>query len=157
MRIEVIVPKGLLFDSKRLMMAVDNSLNQAAAGVQSDFVRTTVTWNHRPAFMVQRGAGTRTIYTTDLIYKYVSEGTKPHPIVARNAKTLHFFAVGFSPKTRPRRIRAAQGSPATSGEAFPVAVQHPGTQAREFAEVIAEQWQEELPKLLQDAIDAAVK
>lgn len=155
-RLEVIIPKELLFDDKKLMKAVDNALNMAATDVQADFARTVNTWNHRPTFVIQKGAGERTIFTTDLIYKYVSEGTKPHPIVARNAKSLHFFAVGFAPKTRVRRIRASAGAVATQGEAFPVAVQHPGTQAREFAEVIAEGWKDELPKLLQRAIDAVV-
>lgn len=107
--------------------------------------------------MITKRAGERTIYTSNLIYKYVSEGTRPHPIVARNAKTLRFFAVGFSPKTRVRRIRAVQGSVATSDERFPVAVNHPGTEAREFAEVIAEGWEKELPDLLQEAINKGIR
>jgi hypothetical protein len=37
---------------------------------------------------------------------------------------------------------------------FTKRVQHPGTDAREFSEVIAEKWEEQLPMLLQRAIDA---
>lgn len=155
--VKVIMPKMPVIDAKKYAHAVDWGLDTAAREVKREFGETTSTWKSRPTFVIQKGAGERTIFTTDLIYKFVSEGTKPHPIVAKNAKSLHFFAVGFAPKTRVRRIRASAGAVATQGEAFPVAVfKHPGTQAREFAEVIAEGWKDELPKLLQRAIDAVV-
>lgn len=154
MRVEVIVPKELI-DTERMMRAIDNTLDQQAAAVKSQFNVTTMTWKNRPTFLMRTTPGIREIYTTDLIYKYVSEGTKPHIIVPRNAKALHFFATGFRAKTRIRVIeRSNIGATATQDETFTQLVHHPGTEAREFAEAIAEKWQDELPKQLQRAIDA---
>lgn len=154
MRVEVIVPKELI-DTERMLRTINNTLDQEAQAVRANFIVTTETWKHRPTFLVQSTPGIREIYTTDLIYKYVSEGTKPHIIVPRNAKALHFFATGFRAKTRIRIIeRSNIGATATQDETFTQLVHHPGTEAREFAETIQKKWQDELPKQLQRAIDA---
>lgn len=156
LRVEVIIPKQLVFDPKRMLKTVDNALDQAAAGCKADFNTTTSTWNHRPTFLVRKGAGERTIYTSDVIYNYVSEGTRPHIIRPRQAKRLHFFRTGFRPKSRYRYIGSNQGAVANQDETFTQLVHHPGTAAREFEKVIAEKWEKELPIELQRAIDAEV-
>ena len=95
------------------------------------------------------------IATTDTIYGYVNDGTRPHIIVPRRARVLA-FGTGGSPKTAPRVIGSQPGS--RGGKmVFTRRVNHPGTEARAFDETIAKKWQREAPQVLQRAIDSEVR
>lgn len=100
-------------------------------------------WEHKPEFKA-------TLRTKDFIalyvrptgknadiWRYVSGGTRPHPIVARNAKALSFVWGGpgsYVPRTSPKGKLGVVGLPGVKGGkrvAFK-SVKHPGTEARDF-------------------------
>jgi hypothetical protein len=149
-----IIPRKFLRDPIRFERAIENALDGAALDVKADFGATTSTWNDRPRFYIRKQKGERFIGTDGLIYKFVSGGTKPHLIAARNAPRLAFYATGFRPKSRVRYIGANKGHRANKDFRRPLVVHHPGTQAREYPQVLKEKWDKELPKILQRSIDA---
>lgn len=157
-KMRVFIPRKLAFDPKALSRAINNTLDMAAEGIQADFGVTTQTWKNRPAFRIYRHGRdlTRYIYTEDEIYSYVNDGTRPHPITARNAPALAFFATGFRSKTVPRAIRSRKGAAANANFVRPITVQHPGNEARDFDKTIADKWAKEFPRQLQRAIDAEI-
>ena len=147
MRLEVIVPRQLLFDPKRLERVVENTLNEAATAVKADFNVTTRTWDNRPPFYIDKSIGERVVYTDDPIYRYVSGGTRVRRVI---------MTPGFSPKSRHRYIGANKGSGGVmAGPSMKIS--RPGIKAREFAETIKEKWDKELPDQLQRAIDAETR
>lgn len=150
---KVFIPKDLVVNPQKLARAVTNALDGAAAGALIDFKTTTATWSHKVAFQIDKSRPDRRVVgTDDEIYGYVTEGTRPHVIVA-HGKALAFPGGGFRPKTRVKYIGSNKGS--TGGATvFRKVVHHPGTEAREFEDVIAEKWQKELPVTMQRAIDA---
>lgn len=151
--LKVFVPKSLVADPHKLARAVANGLDGAAKGALVDFKVTTATWSHKPDFDVSEpSADRRVVGTDDEIYDYVTEGTKPHVIVA-HGKALAFPGGGFRPKTRVRYIGSNKGSKG-KGVVFRPRVNHPGTTAREFEQAIAEKWQKQLPIVMQRAIDS---
>jgi len=152
---KLIIPKSIAGNPQNLARAVANALDGAAKGALVDFKVTTQTWQHKVAFDIQEpSADRRVVGTDDDIYNYVSGGTKPHVIVARG-KALVFPGGGFRPKTEVRVIGSGAGSKG-GASVFRPKVNHPGTQAREFEETIAEKWRKELPVVMQRAIDAEV-
>lgn len=157
-RVEPIKIKGgMLFDTRKLSRAIDNALDGAALGAKVDFDTTTRTWNNRPTFLIRRTApGERKVYTTDLIYHFVSGGTRPHKIRAKNGPSLGFYATGFRPKSRRRWLGSNKGRRADKDFIRPVEVNHPGTEAREYPEAVVEKWNDKMPQVLQRAIDAEV-
>lgn len=153
--VKVFIPRSLVADPQKLARAVTNALDGAAAGALVDFKTTTATWSHRVAFQIDKGRPDRRVVgTDDEIYGYVTGGTRPHVIVA-HGKALAFPGGGFRPKTRVRTIGSNKGSKG-KGVVFRKMVHHPGTDAREFEDAIAEKWQTELPVTMQRAIDSEV-
>lgn len=155
-KLNPIIPRDALFDVASARRAVENALDGAAKGALVDYRVTTQTWEHKPDFTIEAPTeNERIVGTDDPIYGYVDAGTKPHVIVPKRAKVL-VFGPGARAKTRPRVIGSTGGS---KGGAPVVAhrVNHPGTEAREFSETIADKWGEQLPILLQRALDVEMK
>ncbi len=153
---EVIVPKAFMRPPDRFVKAVENALDGVAMSVKIDFQVTTQTWQHRPVFFIRKRKGEIFIGTTGLIYKFVSGGTRPHLITAHTPRGLAFYATGFRPKTRVRVIRSNVGRQADRDFRRPMVVHHPGNEAREYPEVIAEKYDKLLPAILQRAIDSQI-
>lgn len=158
MKIKVIIPRGLLLDPARLVRGLENGLTAAAKATKIDFDVTTQTWRKRPDFTIKDQPSERIIATDNEIYGYVNDGTRPHIIVAKNGKSLAFKWGGkgsYSPKTAVRVI--GSGASSQSGSIIrPRAIHHPGTDAREFDQVIADKWEDKLPEIVQRAIDSEV-
>lgn len=154
MPLKVIIPKSVALDPKRLLRAIENGLDGAAKNVLIDFKVTVQTWQQKPDFAISESPGERTIGTDDEIYGYVNDGTRAHLIVAKTAAGLAFGSQ-FTPKTSVRVIGSSAGSRGGPLRR-PKAVRHPGTEAREFDEVIAEKWRDLFPVIMQRAIDAEV-
>lgn len=152
MPLKVIIPRSLALDTKRMARAIDNGLEASALAAKVDFGVTVQTWQKKPPFEIVKTENGRIVGTDDDIYGYVNDGTRAHLIVAKNAKTLA-FGVPSSPKTTPRVI-ASTGGRRGSTPVYVKAVQHPGTEAREFDETIAKKWREQFPVTMQRAIDA---
>ena len=134
-------PRGIERD---LLYAFEDELKEA----MQEFQGTTATWKHPVKFTIQRKSkGSADIVTTDKIYGYVDQGTRPHIIKPkRPGYPLRFNTAGFRPKTAVRQLGSSAGSPAKPPEAHAMEVQHPGTDAREFTEVIANKSQARLKR-----------
>lgn len=152
-RFRPILPKADALDGRKLKRAKKNALDGAAKGALVDYKTTTATWSHKPGFTIEAPSDNeRLVGTDDTIYGYVEGGTRPHVITAKAGGVLA-FGPGAKAKTRPRVIGSGGGSKG-GATVFRPRVNHPGTDARDFSEVIAEKWEEQLPMLLQRAIDA---
>lgn len=150
------VPKALLELPERLTRAVENGMQAAAQGVRADFVATTRTWERGVSFTITKpGRYQRVIGTDDDIWAMLNAGTRPHLIAPRRGKALA-FATGGRPKTKPRVLGSSAGSTGSTFVTTRGVVQHPGTKAREWTDVAQQKWQDQLPVVVQRAIDSEV-
>lgn len=135
---------------------IRGSMRQQAEAMKADFEKTVSTWSHRPLFTItEMDNGTRfSVGTTDEIYKFVSGGTRPHIIRARNAPVLAFKA-NYQAKTRPKVIGSGSGGSSGPG-VYAVEVHHPGTEAREFERTIQFESQRTIANNVQRAITQGV-
>jgi len=153
LKIVPIIPAKLLADPAKLKRVIENVLDARAADIKVDFKVTTFTWKNKPDFTISTKPGERLIYTTNLIYKFITRGTRPHIIRARRVRMLRFFRTGFRAKSRVRYIGSNQGARASKDLTYRVFVKHPGFPAREFDKEIAEKWQKQLPKMMQQELN----
>lgn len=145
------LPKGKFLDEAKLKRAIKNTMTARAKDIKIDFDVTTQTWNTRPKFTISgRGVDAREIKTDSEIYHFVNGGTKAHIITAKNVPVLSFQS-GYNAKTAAKQIASKQGGPYGPRVQTP-AVQHPGTEAREFDLVIVEKWRKLLPNIFERAI-----
>jgi hypothetical protein len=143
-----------LVDLRKLRAAIDQGLDQSAQQVHIDLARPTNTWRTQVKFTVKKLAYAREIKTSNAVYSYVSGGTRPHIIRAKNGRALAFGP--SSPKTRPGSLEGGSGSRG-SADTFRQQVRHPGTDPRNFDKLAAELAQDEFPKRVQQAIDEGVQ
>lgn len=153
-RLRVIVPRKAIYDPAKLDRAIERGLDDAAKEVRLDFDETVATWDTYVRWLTLSRTGERQIYTKSDIYRFVNDGTKKHRIDAKKAKALT-IKVGGAPKTRAGLIGSGPGHPG-GGVAFAKWVMHPGIKPRHFNKAIKAKWQKLFPKLLQDAINAAL-
>lgn len=142
-QLKSITPKKLgMLDPKAAERVIDNVINQTALAIHVDFNVTTKTWNKRPVFLIKRTKEGAQIYTTNLIYHFVSGGTR----VRYATMTPDFRA-----KTRVEQIMSGAGR---GGMMF-ISKKHPrpGIKARKFPEVIAKKWNKELPNQFSRAFE----
>lgn len=138
--VTVTVPDSLLDDS-RVRDEIERVLRtQTGPDLKRQFSRTTEGWDNKPSFE-QRFANRTdylsvTVYTTQEQYSIVNAGSPPHTISPRRGGMLR-FQPGYRAATRPRIIgsRAKQRSGSIISAR---GVSHPGFEAREFDETIAE-------------------
>jgi hypothetical protein len=134
-------------------------MQEAADGFEEDFQATTATWKHWVKFekTVDLGDPLRAaVYTDDEIYRYVNDGTEPHPIFAgiytgKSNKRALAFPGTFSAKTAPRVIGSGAGASGGKTSVVPY-VNHPGTEAREFDAVIQEKWTPRFKNTMEKAL-----
>jgi len=157
--IKVIKPKR--FDDKAMTERLRYHAKKVAGEMKQDYEATTKTWEHKPEFKetvsAGKGAGgiIAEVSTTDEIYSYVDQGTRPHIIRAKNAKVLAFASI-FSPKTKPRVLSSTGGSRGST-DTYRQEVHHPGTEAREFSKEIEKKWQPRFKDRMQEAMKDAAK
>jgi len=152
---EVILPKEFRLPAVRQEMG--RELLKIAEDMRKDFEKTTSTWRHRPAMVIQRGnwlglelpshfnvhVGPDPADENSRIYQFVDLGTRPHTIRPKRARALAFIWGGpgsYQPKTRPLFLTSTSGGP-TGGLVFARQVHHPGTQPRRFSQLLAWKWQ----------------
>jgi len=122
--------------------AIRAAVNSAADGIMKDFEATVATWNHKVKFdkIVSFTPPVEVLVgTDDEIYRYVDEGTRPHVIRPKNAPRL-VFPSGYVAKTQPKVIGSRAGG-GFGDLAFAMSVHHPGTEARQFDQMIKEKWE----------------
>jgi hypothetical protein len=132
-RLKPIIPKTMAAKFRQAPDAVQKGMREAAEAVKADFEKTTSGWKHQPEFSIDGDGMNFTISTDDEIYGYVDKGTRPHIIVAKNARVLRFETGGdivFTPR-----------------------VNHPGTKARLFTEQIAKSWRRGTAPYVRQALE----
>lgn len=139
------------FHEKEYKRVVRNALRRATYRLKKDFEATTATWEHEVEFKEHTHLAEKDpvmsagVDTTDEIYAYVNDGTKPHLILpgaltGKSNKTVLAFPSVFKPKTKPRVIGSGPGK--SGGKTiFSRGVWHPGTEARQFTEAIKRKWE----------------
>jgi hypothetical protein len=134
-----------------MQKVIENALTGTAKAIKVDFGVTTRTWSKRPDFKIESPNWyTRLIYTDNKIYGYVSDGTRPHVIRAKNASRLAFPA-NYAAKTAVGVIGSTAGG--SSGPTrFAQEVHHPGFPGRKFPQVIGKKWKREWPRNLKRAL-----
>jgi hypothetical protein len=147
------------FNERAFVEEIGRRAELVADGMLLDFLLTVSQWEHEPKFDKEVSVGPNSVDilvgTDDQIYRYVSEGTKAHPIRVKNAKALHFQA-GYNAKTMPGVISSKAGG-AFGDDVFALEVQHPGTEARKFEETIAKKWRPRFQKEMQAAMKDAAR
>lgn len=117
------------------------------AGLIKEYLEgATKTWGHDPAFRIEglhagsSGRARVSVITSDKPFIYVNEGTRAHWIRPKTPGGVLAFNSVFRPKSTPGSLRASRGF---SGPpvAFAQAVWHPGTEARHFDRLAAQQAQ----------------
>jgi hypothetical protein len=161
--IKQIKPSKLRVDRFRLEML--NEMRKVGTEVKRDYEKTTATWKHKPKFEVVvslTGPGpVLLVGTDDEIYRYVSEGTKPHPIFAgiytgKSDKKVLAFPVRSAPKTRPGQLRSMPGFKSKK-KLFRPYVMHPGTKPRRFEEAIKKLWTKKFKRRMEAAMSRAIR
>lgn len=137
-----IKPKRL--SSAKVREQILNALNAESKAIIAELNKTTATWKGaKPTFKaeVSYAGGDVVILvgpggSTEGAQKWVwlDEGTKPHPIKAKNKPTLA-FRTNFTPKTKVKTFSSGAGG-SSPPWAFPKQVRHPGIDAREWSEEI---------------------
>jgi hypothetical protein len=153
--VQVTTPKKGLIDLGRFNAALEAGLDESAEQVKTNLLKPTATWKTKVAFVIRAIANGREITTNNEIYGYVSGGTRPHTIRAKNAKYLNFSSV-HQAKTAPGSLDAGSGARG-SNDTFRKAVQHPGSKARKFDKQAAKLARKDFPKRMQQAVKEGVK
>lgn len=151
---KLILPKKLIADPQKLARALTNTLNGVQKNIKIDFDVTTQSWKDRAEFlMTSPDTWTRRAATSNKIYGYVNDGTRPHRILPK--KKMLRFNTPFSPKTLPNQIMSGPGSKGAS-VVFSRGVNHPGTKARKFDVAIKQKWDAQFGPIMQRAVDSEV-
>jgi hypothetical protein len=142
---------------------IEAEMRKATANIRkeivADFRKTVQTWDHPVNFRsrtdVSGGQLVMYVYTSDKIFMYVNDGTRPHSIEAKNKPRLA-VRTGFHPKTQVGQIGSSKGG--YSGSTYyAMKVEHPGVVARRFNDVIADKYRAELFTALVDAMWRGVR
>ena len=152
-----ILPKGDIINVKQLMGVIRGAGVEVGRGMRTDLEKTTRTWKHKPIFTIRidtKGDALVSVFTDSLIYYFVSHGTEPHIIKPRRKKVLA-FNVPFTAKTKVRWIGSRNGSRGKL-QVFSKGVHHPGTEARDYDDVLSKKWQPKFEILMQRRIDNAI-
>jgi len=167
-----------LFNPKAIEDALRAAQRAWMNKCSEEFRKTTKGWKTRVdwfASMKEQGSATIVDITTDSdIYRYVDEGTKPHDIAPKKAKSLAFPSI-FVPKTRPGSLEVGPGRDvswevkisrfrerrtgrfAAGKMIFRAHVHHPGTKARDFTGQIRKKMEPVLVKDMQKAMDEGAR
>lgn len=155
--ITVTVPKQIIDSEKVRRAIIDAQDNTTKQKLWNLFRQTTEGWRTRPAFQARRedtssqlgilvypaGAGADT-------YALVNEGSPPHEIRPRRARMLK-FQTGYRAATAPR-VLSSRAYVRSGAFVAAAVVHHPGFEAREFTQTIADEHEPEFRQDMQEAI-----
>lgn len=156
--------RGRLPTDKEMKAAIVRAIDEEGQAVKEDYDKTVATWKNKPSFVIEKRttANPMTLTVrpakgrkTTEIYGYVDQGTRPHIITPKRAKTLAFMTPS-SPKTRPGYIGSGSGSRGNTA-VFTKMVRHPGTKPRKFSSTIQKLSRARFKVRLKTAIASAAK
>lgn len=161
-RLKPIIPK-INYNPAKAQREIDAAINKTLERGKELFRRTVRTWNNPTVFyIVKANKGTGAVGTNEAIYEYVTRGTRPHLITPKRSKYLVFGQGTYRAVTTPGVLgsrRVGRGLVGQGGVARPVftkKVQHPGTKARGFEQLVAKQLQPVLERNVTAAIMKSV-
>lgn len=154
---EAIVPRLPVLDVRRFEQAIQAALNDAEREALVSYGNTVQTWTRKPVFTSQRLAlWERVIGTDDEIYGYVNHGTEPHIIRPRNPGGVLAFQSGYQAKTIPN-VAFSRAGGAFGPTVHAREVNHPGTEARNFDDAIANRVQSRIVSLFNLGMRNAIR
>ena len=103
---------------------------------------TTTTWNHKPAFVVEKGPRSAIVTTDDMPWHYLNEGTR----VRRAVMSKDFIA-----KTQPGNIVSGSGAGGVVFISRKIAL--PGIKARHFDKSIRDELKPQLKAIWRETYD----
>ena len=128
--------------------AIQTALVQVGKEITQDFEKTTQTWTDKPEFQTLTDDNPPSVLvgTDDLIYKFVSGGTKVRYATMTNP---------FQAKTQPGVI----GSRAGVGGMLFISKKHPrpGIKARKFEQTIQKKWKASFKRRMKLALTNGLK
>ena len=158
--------KASRLNEAAMAQAITAGMQEVGKEMKKEFEKTTRTWKNKPDFEIieaitpNLGKVEVGVFTDDEIYGYVNDGTEPHIIAPKKAGgKLAFKWAGpgsYKAKTSPRTISSTSGGSSGGTVVLPY-VFHPGTEAREFDETIAEYMQPRFKRTMEKAMSRAAK
>ena len=133
------------------------------------FDLVVMNWKHQPKFKARKFIRLDRIwldvYPTGkeedvAIYGYVTKGTRPHKITAKNAPRLAFMWGGpgsYKPKTKPKGKIGGPGIVVGGTLRRPYSVNHPGSEARDFEGTIRDDEKPWFSRTMENAWRRAIR
>lgn len=161
--IKAIKPARLKVDGFRL--ALLNALRAEGVEHRRTLSQTTASWTgEKPKFesLISLAGGDATVVTGPTgstegaqKWQWLDEGTHPHVIRARRARTLRFRQGGFRAKTSVGKFESGAGRAASGPWRFPRSVRHPGTKARGWSALLTKRRRDPFRERIFDAMKEA--
>jgi len=155
--------RGVFLDQRAFRREVEQTIDRKSKPelIQAHD-RVVANWENKPDFKalkrIRRNGITVFVYASGEaaeIWRYVTGGTKPHPITPkRPGYPLRFNWGGpgsYKPKTLPIGKIGGPGK-VTGPEVRLMRVQHPGTKARRFEEAIADDYKRTFARDIENAM-----
>lgn len=157
---------------RRFSIAMNRATRRLANTALQDFNRTVETWDSTVRFELKYKLNPSNdieefaIYNTDLIYKWVTYGTKAHkipkkreqPVFDKDGKIVPpkrlKFMNGYNAKTQAGQVDSSSGG--SFGEyVFAKEVMHPGIEARHFDDLVINNINATMEDVIFDELDKA--
>ncbi len=152
--------KPAKFKAPEIRKAIEREARFIADEVYLDFLLTVSKWSKQPKFekLVQVGPSSVEILvgTDNLIYKFVSGGTRDH-YVPKTGVARMAFRPGYSAKTIPGLITSQTGGASGDLVVRTGRWKVSGIKARKFEETIGKKWKPRFKKRMQKAMRSGVK
>lgn len=158
--------------AKQILDRLDQTLTgRVAQDLTAYFQDIFANWEHKPDISVslrrEEGASVLRVAPSGesaTIWRWVSKGTPPHPIAARNAPRLVFPFQGAGNSYDPKTSGQGPGSIVYGGPGQrkgklvrPMQVTHPGIEPRQFERWIVAQYQPKFASIMQAALEQALR
>ena len=144
---------GSGFGAKLIRADIQGALQRHAKKAKRALERPTQSWEHEVSAEIQAiGSEKREITVDDEAYLYLNEGTEAHQIAAVRAPSLG-FQTSFTAKTVVGSLNSRTGGKFGTDMAYPLAVQHPGFEARHFDDLVIKEIE---PGFVRD-VEAAIE
>lgn len=165
-RIKVTIPSQLMsFNAVRNAIR-DAQKEKTGPKLRNLFKKTVIGWEDPPYFEIEQTENFNMIavkvYASSINgvasqehYKFVNDGTKPHPIYSKSRIGFLIFQEGYHPSTRPWSLNSRANS--RFGNTIGVrSVNHPGSEGRFFDVQIADMSGDEFAQDMEDALHLAI-
>lgn len=158
--VKQIKPAKLKIDKVRLEIL--NTLRAEGKEIIDDYEQTVQTWRNKPTFeqAISLSGGDATVLVTPdgpnrQQFEYVDKGTRPHIIRPRRATVLRFKGT-YRAKTQSGVIGSGPGG-ASGADVYRQFVNHPGTEARRFSEIIEQRRRKRFQSAVVDAMQRGME